>query len=893
MSSLHIAVQALRRLVFVIAGAWSPFVCAVVLNGSAPSASQHLEAIAASTVLFEGISGGVCTATVVGNRALLTAAHCISDRTTVAALFGGKTYSLRCGPLTGQEQRRFDVALCVSDQQFEGVRSARVEASRSTSVGEPLLMAGYGCTQAGGLDRSGIGRLSVGSARVTGIDVKLTSAPQEAPFVVATGSSPCFGDAGGGVYRMQESTQPIPVLIGLMSRGDLATTSYIVPLAATGLAEALRQAGNEKGAAICGLHDSGPSCGQGIVMQPVQAADRNVQLSAPGIETASKGGLVEGQVVVAAGNGDESVAQAFRRVCGITLEAVLGLKPVNLHVAETTKAKTGEVLKLPPCPPKLAVPQVTKIIQRGDTVWSIWRDLRVATPTAAVMRPGKKEFNIYVKEFNQANPGVELKPNVVVNVPPIARTETNSKAPVVAVTAPPQATPILSLSSTDADKDCKVIAPPAGYPYNLQLLLEILALNRHEDSMPQSPVIILVADSGLQGAGQGIFSNNVLINRIGEDRGEFHKSIVPLVLDPSAFKHGTAVASVALGGPLFARMAVAHGLSRIQLAVQRIYYTPNGNAEALNGVTADVSRFNSLISLAQEQNAAVVNLSLRSTVPIHAIEVSLNDSEARTLFVAAAGNQSKKLSHLPATDTEATYPALYGGSGRSRVITVMALDKNGTRPGFSNWGAEYVDIAAPGCAIPTLEWHAGTGRFVDASASGTSLAAPLVTFAGALIQSESGGRLLARDLKRRLLVSADLAPNKTLVTEVEDGRVLNIAKAAALRVDIVEQMDGPLLAGKINFIEDQVPLAQDGILQFKCKDEQDLRVRRRDLFKIARWIPENNLPRYVVYSRSSSGKLFSRNVCEAALAVKLQLSKPDGELQNINWDQLKDLVMRF
>lgn len=891
--NMRIVIQNLRRFAIVGAASWTSVVYAVVLNGPVSPSPKQFESIEASTMLFQGVAGGICTATVVGNRALLTAAHCISVSATVSAQLDGKKYVMRCTRVAGQNQRRFDVALCVSDQELEGVRAALIDTSHSISLGESLLMAGYGCTHAGGLDRSGIGQLTVGSARVTEIDATLKSAPHEAPFVVTTGSSPCFGDAGGGVYRTRDATQSSPVVVGLISRGDLSTTSYIVPFSATGLAEALRQAGNEKGASICGVHDSGTSCASGIGMRPAEKANRSVQLRSLGEANVSQTSIVGSQVVRAAGNGEESVAQAFHRVCGISIDAIPGITQAQVNAAKTVTAANGSVLELPPCPPKLVVKTMTKTIKPGDTVWSIWKDLRNSTPSAAKTSPGKNEFRLYSRQFELANGGIDLKPDVVVNVPPIKRNNHSIQAPIVPVVAAPQATPILTLSSTEAEQDCKSASSAAEAPYNLQLLLEILTLNRHEDLAQPTPVIVLVADSGLQGAGEGIFSDSVLLSRPGEDRSEFNKSILPLVLDPSAFKHGTAVASVALGGPVFAGMGVIQTSPRIQLAIQRIYYTPKGNTEAVGGVTADVSRFDDLISLAEDQNAAVVNLSLRSTVRIPAIEVNLADSKGRILFVAAAGNQRNKLNPNPASDTEAAYPALYGGSARERLITVMALGPDGARPKFSNWGAPYVDIAAPGCNIPTLEWHDGVGRFVSTTASGTSLAAPQVTFAAALVQSESGNRLRARDVKRRLLVSADVSPTETLLKEVQDGRKLNVAKAAAWRVDVLDLMDGPLLAGKVNFVEDQRVLTDEDILQFNCQEEQDLRIRRRDLFKIARWMPQQGLKRYLVYYRSSAANLFARDTCEEPTDFKLELRKPNDQVKKIGWDQVKDLVMRF
>lgn len=889
----------LRLLALTVAGVWGAATQAVI-PGDAPAApARAVAAIRESTLLFQGVAGTLCTATVVGARALLTAAHCVTASEPVQARLGDRTFSLRCGAVGPEGVRRFDVALCVSDQLLEGVRAARIDAVRRLGIGDGLVLAGFGCTAGGGVDRSGTGALSSGLARVVALDVVLSGAPDEAPFIVAKGASPCFGDAGGGVYHMGAAEQTPAAVSGLLSRGDLASSSYIVSLASVPLIDALRQAADQQGARLCGVHDDGASCAQAVVMQAIADMPRHLQLSLPGMASPMPTRRVEGQVVRAAGKGAESVAEAFQRVCGLSLAEVPGVDAERIRSADQTRAKSGEVLELPSCPSGVAkapaAPEV-KTIQPGDTVWSIWKNVRVQTPLSNPA--GKGEFAAYAKVFEHANPGVvaaQLKPNVVVKIPPLPGAPAPVLAPVVNVTAPPQASPILALSSAEAATACGPGEARPGYPYDLSVLLEVLALNRRQDSIPPSTVVVLVADSGLQGAGEGIFANSVLLRRLGEDAESFRRSIVPLVLEPSAFGHGTAVASVALGGPLFARMGVAQGAPRIQLAVQRIYFTPSGAVQPAGGVTADVSRFDSLISLMQGQNASVVNLSLRSTVPISAIEVNLGSGGSggtgRTLFVAAAGNQGLKLSPDIALDTEAAYPALYGGGARDRLITVMALRPDGTRASFSNWGERFVDIAAPGCDVPALAWRSDLGRFSEITASGTSLAAPLVTFAAALVQSESSGRLQPRDVKRRLLASADLSPAEPLRREVADGRRLNIAKAAAVRVDVV-QVGDELRFGDALFMDGPSVLADDGVMRLNCERDSDTRVLKRNLHKIARWKPQDGVLRYLVYSSSDRGEIMSRDVCEAPKDLALWLRQPSGDTERIDWAALQDLVMR-
>jgi hypothetical protein len=61
---------------------------------------------------------------------------------------------------------------------------------------------------------------------------------------------------------------------------------------------------------------------------------------------------------------------------------------------------------------------------------------------------------------------------------------------------------------------------------------------------------------------------------------------------------------------------------------------------------------------APTRQATIVNLSLKSTVPIYALEKNLDDSSSRLLFITAAGNQGKELRRDASTEVEAPFPAL-------------------------------------------------------------------------------------------------------------------------------------------------------------------------------------------------------------------------------------------
>ncbi len=135
---------------------------------------------------------------------------------------------------------------------------------------------------------------------------------------------------------------------------------------------------------------------------------------------------------------------------------------------------------------------------------------------------------------------------------------------------------------------------------------------------------------------------------------------------------------------------------------------------------------------------------------------------AGILNVCAAGNEGAN------NDTTPQYPASYS-TGTN--ISVAASDQNDALPYFSNYGAQSVDLAAPGVSIASLQLGGGIVEM-----SGTSMATPIVAGAAALVSSLEPG-LSASALKARLMATVDKIA--ALQGAVASGGRLNLARAVA------------------------------------------------------------------------------------------------------------------
>ncbi|MFO1446697.1 MAG: S8 family peptidase [Opitutaceae bacterium] len=169
------------------------------------------------------------------------------------------------------------------------------------------------------------------------------------------------------------------------------------------------------------------------------------------------------------------------------------------------------------------------------------------------------------------------------------------------------------------------------------------------------------------------------------------------------------------------------------------------------------------IDYARRKGAHILSNSWGGGPGSSALETAIGATRtAGLIFVAAAGNEASD------NDRVASFPANFDFDN---IVSVAAVDRRDQLATFSNYGANKVDLAAPGVEIRST-WFTSDSAYQ--SISGTSMATPHVAGAFALLKAQFPGDS-AQQLINRMLAATD--PLSSLARKCRTGGRLNLARA--------------------------------------------------------------------------------------------------------------------
>lgn len=194
-----------------------------------------------------------CSSTIVGPRVLAIAAHCVPNGGTLTFNALANRYTARCSHHPEYRgNSTADFALCFTDREVTGVPFASIATENPFKIGDMARLMGYGCTRPGGTGGND-GILRTGRSRVT----QLPSGNSYDTVTVGEAAL-CYGDSGGPFWFETETGDRS--LVGVNSRGNISTTSYLSSWWVPKALAWLKGWADQNSARICGVHADAKGC---------------------------------------------------------------------------------------------------------------------------------------------------------------------------------------------------------------------------------------------------------------------------------------------------------------------------------------------------------------------------------------------------------------------------------------------------------------------------------------------------------------------------------------------------------------------------------------------------------------------------------------------------------
>lgn len=206
--------------------------------------------------VYARAGNSACSSTVIGERVLLSAGHCMKNGKSVTFTVGANNYTAKCTHhpeyKEGRGNSTADWALCLIDKPVVGAKFEMLATKHSLQVGEKVRLTGYGCIRPGG-GGGNDGVFRIGEAEVMGL-------PGGNSYDVSTrgGAALCFGDSGGAAYI--EHRDGKREVFGVNSRGDIRRESYLPDVTSDSMQEFTKEWIAKNNAKICGVSADAKDC---------------------------------------------------------------------------------------------------------------------------------------------------------------------------------------------------------------------------------------------------------------------------------------------------------------------------------------------------------------------------------------------------------------------------------------------------------------------------------------------------------------------------------------------------------------------------------------------------------------------------------------------------------